>query len=318
MLFQDACEKFYASLVNERQLSPRTVATYRSGLGIFANFLSHSNIIQVEEISTMIIRQFIMTMSQAGKSANSIDTWLAAIRSLYRYLLKKDLIVEDPTIPIASLKVGKRLPSFFKDDQMNFLLDQQTTEGTCNNAEQDLFVSTRDKAILELLYSSGLRVSELVGLDLNRIYLDDMMVKVLGKGRKERIVPLGAAAKVAIEQYLSLRSRYASSTEQALFVNLKGTRTTARNVALRLKIYAQTHNFGERIHPHKLRHSFATVMVSNSQNVRAVQEMLGHEKLSTTQIYSHSDIVALSKVYHHTHPRDLMAKHDLLNGKPKS
>lgn len=305
----EASEKFFTYLSSERHLSDRTVDTYRTGLRVFGTFLSDSlNITEIEKISTAHIRLFIVEMNRQGKKPSSVDTWLSSVKSLYRFLTFKQIVTDDPSLAVSRLKIPDRLPSFFKDDQMSFLLDQTSTEGTVKNEQEDLFLSKRDRAMLELLYSSGLRVSELVGLDLNRVFLDDLTVKVLGKGRKERIVPMGEVAAAAIEEYLKLRELYAATDENALFINVQGRRTTARNVAMRLRVYAETHGFSGRIHPHKMRHSFATVMVSNSKDVRAVQEMLGHEKLSTTQIYTHSDITSLCRIYRTAHPRDAMSK----------
>ncbi len=305
----EASERYFTYLLSERHLSPNTVNTYRESLSVFGGFLSeHLNITEIEKISPVHIRSFVMEMNRLKKAPASVNTWLSAVRGLYRFLILKEIVRDDPTVAVNGLKVPSRLPSYFRDDQMSFILDQTTTEGTALTPQEDLFVSRRDKAILELLYSSGLRVSELVGLDLDRVFLDDLTVRVLGKGRKERVVPLGERAAEAIEEYLEVRKIYAGSNEQALFINVRGGRTTARNVALRIKNYAATHGFSAHIHPHKLRHSFATVMVSNSKDVRAVQEMLGHEKLSTTQIYAHADIASLSRIYRSAHPRDKMEK----------
>ena len=303
----ECCERFLAYLENERRLSPRTVDTYRSGLKCFADFLKERHgIADAESITNRHIRLFVAEQNTLGKKPSSIDTWLSSVKSLFRFLVIKKLVTDNPALAVGGLKIPKRVPSFFREDQMNFLLDQPADEGTALTPEDDAFVSARDKAMLELLYSSGLRVSELTGLDLDRYYPDDLTVRVLGKGGKERIVPVGEAAACAIAEYLPLRSGYASSGENALFVSRQGGRITRRNVAMRLKNSVSTHSIGEKIHPHKLRHSFATAMVSNSHDVRAVQEMLGHGKLSTTQHYTHMDMNTLVQVYRSAHPRDSM------------
>ncbi|MGN1356505.1 MAG: tyrosine recombinase XerC [Succinivibrionaceae bacterium] len=312
MGFSEACERFTSYLRNERNLSSHTVSTYRFGLDKFREFITDQGITGVSEISSDIIRSFVSFYRSKGIASASINVWLAAIKSLFRFLQLKSLTVNDPTLAVGSLKKNKRLPSYFSDDQMSFMLDQPATEGLANSTELDNFMSVRDKAMIELMYSSGLRVSELVSLDLDRVYLDARQVKVVGKGSKERIVPMGIPALKALNAYLDIRNNWARADETALFVSKYGTRTTSRNVEMRLKIYARTHSVGVDIYPHKLRHSFATAMVSSSHNVRAVQELLGHERLSTTQIYSHTDIAALARVYEQAHPRDRMEQHQTL------
>lgn len=308
LTFIDACNQFYSYMLNERCLSEKTINTYKEGLSKFEQFLIEKSFNLVSDITSDLIRMFIAELRKKGKSASSVNTWLAAIKSLFRFLLKKSLINDDPTLSIGSLKKNKRLPSFFTDDQMSFLLNQKASEEQKENPLLNQFLSLRDKAMVELMYSSGLRVSEVVMLDLNRIYLESRQLKVIGKGNKERIVPFGKPALDAIVEYLKIRSLFADENEQSVFINQYGNRTTVRNIEMRLKVYAKTHGFNKEIHPHKLRHSFATVMVNNSHNVRVVQELLGHERLSTTQIYSHTDISSLSRIYELAHPRDKMEK----------
>ncbi len=316
--FVDSCDGFYKYLLNERNLSPRTINTYKEGLDKFECFLKEKGIENIESISSELIRSYIAWLRVAGKSPSSVNTWLAAIKSLYKYLQVKNLVLDDPTLSIGSLKKNKRLPEFFSNDQMSFLLDQPSDEGQISNSLLNSFLSLRDSAMIELMYSSGLRVSEVVSLDLSRVYIDARQVKVIGKGNKERIVPFGIPALKALQEYLKVRALYALDDEEAVFINQTGTRTTTRNVEMRMKVYAKTHNFGKNIYPHKLRHSFATAMVSNSHNVRAVQELLGHERLSTTQIYSHTDIAALARIYEQAHPRDKMEQRQNLINKADS
>lgn len=306
--YSEICKSFLDYIINERRLSKRTYDTYRKALKGFGFYLSKQNIITIEGIQTSTIQYYIMELKQAQKEVNSINVFISTIKSMFKFMLIKGIVVEDPSVSIQCLKRKKRLPSYFNEDEMEYLLNQKNFEKDTGYQSRVLFVSSRDKAMLELLYATGIRVSELVGIDLLSYDSIEGCVKVLGKGNKERIVPVGEAAIVAIAEYLEHRKKFASPQEVALFVNEKGFRTTSRNVAMRLKIYAQTHDFKQYIHPHKIRHTFATTMLKNSHDLRAVQELLGHAQLSSTQIYTHTDIVTLTKEYDKAHPRDLIEK----------
>jgi site-specific recombinase XerD len=302
--YNECCEKFLNYVDIERRLSKCTYNTYRKALKAFGDYLSQNNINQIEQIKSSSIQYFIMKLKHDNKEVNSINVHISTIKSLYKYLILENVVNLDPTISIQTLRRHKKLPGFFKTDEMDFLLDQPSLERDTKHEYRDQFVSLRDKAIIELLYATGIRVSELVGMDLDRYYPEERAIKVIGKGNKERIVPIGEIAVQAISEYIEFRNQIAKAGEKALFVNDQGTRTTTRNVSYRLKIYAETHDFKNRIHPHKLRHTFATVMLQNSHNIRAVQELLGHAQLTSTQIYTHTDILSLSKEYDRTHPRD--------------
>ena len=308
---EEAFDRFCTYMRAERGLSPRTEKTYRSALEIFAAYLAELGVDCAEQVTMTHVRGFVMSQNRAGLAPGTTDTRLAAVRSFFRFLCLKELVQADPAMTVPGLKIGQRLPSFFREEQMTFMLDQKIRCGHGENGghgpEEDIFLAYRDQAIMELFYSSGLRLSELTDLDLDRVYTEDKTVRVTGKGSKERIVPLGEAALKAVQEYLPLRNARTPAQETALFVSRTGARLTPRNVELRLKRYAAARGVTERMHPHKLRHSFATVMVNNSGDVRAVQKMLGHEKLSTTQLYTHADLASIARSYHRFHPRDRMA-----------
>lgn len=297
-------DKFLHYVEIERNLSKATATTYRKALAKFEEFLQKRNVENIADITVHDLEYFIMDLKLNKLEVTSINVHISTIKSLYKYLIVKNFVQNDPSLEIQTLKRKKRLPNYFNADEMDFLLDQDAREQDTNHEERDLFVSTRDKAIVELLYATGIRVAELVGLDLNRYYPSERLIRVFGKGGKERIIPVGEMAIKAITEYLDYRKLYAKEDEQALFINERGTRTTTRNVSYRLKTYATTHDFKTYIHPHKLRHTFATIMLQNTHNIRAVQDFLGHAQLTSTQIYTHTDLITLTKEYDRAHPRD--------------
>ena len=308
MTYIECCELFLKYMDVERRLSKCTSSTYNKALRVFGDYLAQQGIDVIESVTSSTIQYFIMKLKKDGKEIASINLHISAIKSLYKFLILKDYVRKDPTVSIQSLRKRKKLPGYFKTDELEFLLNQKPQERDTNHEERDQFVSVRDKAIIELFYATGIRVAELVGLDLDRYYPDEGTIRVIGKGNKERIVPIGEIALNSISEYMVFRNKMAAPNEHALFINERGGRTSVRNVSYRLKIYAQTHDFNSHIHPHKLRHSFATVMLQNSHNIRAVQELLGHSQLTSTQIYTHTDILTLSKEYDRTHPRDRIEK----------
>lgn len=307
-LYVESCEQFLNFLKVERNLSLCTIKTYTQNLKQFGLFLSEYGICELKNISTKIITTFIAKLRKEGLKPSSVNNFLSTIKSFFKFLISRNVLTEDPTLVIQCLKNKKRIPSYFKIDEMAFLLDQSAEENILEKEERSNFISLRDKAIIEVFYSCGIRASELVGLNLNQCDLDDKTVRVLGKGNKERIVPIGIPAINAILQYLPFRNKYANKDEKSLFISERGTRITYRSVSYRLNVYAKTHNFNVHIHPHKLRHTFATHILKNSGELRAIQELLGHNQLSTTQIYTHADISSLVQIYDKTHPRDKMRK----------
>lgn len=239
------------------------------------------------------MRALVATLHQHGLSGRSIARTLSAIRSFYRYLLREGLARRNPAEGVAAPRAPKRLPQTLTADQVARLVqfDPQTPGEWC------------DRAMLELFYSSGLRLAEAVNLDVNDLDLGDETVRVTGKGGKTRIVPVGAPARAVLAKWIALRAGMAPVGERALFINERGKRMTGRAVEHMVQHWAQRRGLEVPVHPHMLRHSFASHVLESSGDLRAVQELLGHANLSTTQIYTHLDFQHLAKVYDQAHPR---------------
>ncbi len=241
-----------------------------------------------------ILRRMLGTLHARGLSGRSLARALSSWRSFYRYLLDRDATLRDnPCTGLKAPKSGKRLPSALSPDEAVQLVA----------IEGDDPLDTRDRALFELAYSSGLRLSELSGLDLGRVDLATGEVRVWGKGAKERIVPVGAPARAAIDKWLAVRAGIAAPGETALFVGARGKRVTPRSIERRLAEWAVKQGLQRHVHPHMLRHSFASHLLQSSGDLRAVQEMLGHASIASTQVYTHLDFQYLAKVYDQAHPR---------------
>jgi len=275
-----------------RQLSPHTVAAYRRDLAHVLAYLKEQDIRDWNDLDPRSLRHFIAQRHQNGLSARSLARLLAALRGFFRYLLQNGATTRNPASGLRPPKGEKRLPQVLDVDRATQLLD--------NFPAQD-FIDCRDKAILELFYSSGLRLAELVGLNVQDFDRAQALVTVLGKGGKSRVLPVGRKAISALDDWLALRAQFGTA-DNALFVSQKGRRIGARAVQLRIA-QAGVKTISEHLHPHRLRHSFASHLLESSQDLRAVQELLGHSSLASTQIYTHLDFQHLSKVYDRTHPR---------------
>ena len=305
----DQVSVFLAHLSDERGLTLNTVHNYSRDLNNFSDFLQNDlqndlqNGLKVEEIqwarvSSHHVRGFVSARHRQGISGKSLQRALSAIRTFYHFLIRENQARVNPAIDIATPKTPKKLPSTLDTDQVAQLLNSSTTE----------WHSVRDHAIMELFYSSGLRLSELVGTDLTSIDLEDSTIRVLGKGRKERIVPVGTAANTAVQRWLSIRSKLPKKKstiqdDSALFLSENGRRLGQRSVQNRVKAWALARGLPGNLHPHMLRHSFASHILESSRDLRAVQELLGHADISTTQIYTHLDFQHLADVYDKAHPR---------------
>ena len=240
------------------------------------------------------LARHLATLHGRGLSGRSLARMLSAWRALYRHLLDAGRgLVEDPTAGLKPPKSARRLPSALSPEEAARLVEIREGDP----------LATRDRAILELAYSSGLRLSELAGLDVARVDLDAGEARVLGKGAKERIVPVGRAALDAIRAWLVERATIARAGEGALFVGRTGARLTPRSIEQRLAAWAVKQGLDRHVHPHMLRHSFASHVLQSSGDLRAVQEMLGHASIASTQVYTHLDFQALAKVYDAAHPR---------------
>lgn len=276
----------------EKQASPHTIAGYQRQLRAICAMLQPEGIEKWADVSPSTVRWILIQSRRSGLSAKSIGLRLVALRQFLQFLLKNKQISVNPALGIRAPKAGKHLPKNVEVSQLEQLLDIHDNSP----------LATRDLAIMELLYSSGLRLSELQQLSLGDVDFSACEVRVLGKGNKERIVPVGSKALEALQNWLRLRQSW-QPQDDALFINQKGTRLSARMIQLVLKKWGQKQALNSPLHPHKLRHSFATHLLENSGDLRAVQALLGHSNLSTTQIYTHLDFQHLAGVYDLAHPR---------------
>ncbi len=285
--------RFLTHLRSERRLSAHTSSAYQRDLAKFVAFCDHEQLHDWPELDTHRVRAFAAREHRQGMTPASIQRRLAAVRSFCDFLLREGVLRINPGADIKAPKGRKRLPQTLDADQMARLLEFRTDDR----------LDTRDKALMELLYSSGLRLSELVQLDLTDLDLKDRTVRVLGKGSKTRIVPVGAHAITALGLWLRERVALAGPVETAVFVGRNGTRLGARAIQLRVARWARLQGIGIPVHPHMFRHSFATHLLESSHDLRGVQELLGHANISTTQVYTHLDFQHLAKTYDAAHPR---------------
>jgi integrase/recombinase XerC len=285
--------RFYSHMATERRLSPHTDVNYRRDLRIFVAYCDRSAIDDWQRLDSQHVRMFAAGEFRRGQSARTIQRRLSALRSFLNYLMREQHLKMNPAREIRAPKAKKRLPTTIDADQMSHLLSFRTDEQ----------LSVRDKAIMELFYSSGLRLAELVGLNLEDLDLRDQTVRALGKGNKTRIVPVGRFAVTALTAWLKERASIAIAGEQAIFLGKNGRRLGARAIQLRIASWGRRQGMTQQIHPHLFRHSFATHILESSQDLRGVQELLGHANISTTQVYTHLDFQHLAKIYDAAHPR---------------
>jgi integrase/recombinase XerC len=298
-------ERYVNYLQYERNASPHTVRNYRSDLLQFRDYLAEGRAtarVDVRSVDALRIRGFLGALFEKQEKKSSIARKLSAVRAFFKFLRREGVLAENPSAIVSTPKQDKTLPRIMTEEEMNTFLDR-VAEAT-KTGELPM---RRDRAMLELLYASGLRVSELVGLDLRSVNFGDGMVLVRGKGRKERIVPFGSKAKQALEDYLPVRQRILQqrkkSSQQALFLNQWGERLTTRSVDRLVKKYVRQYGPAVKVSPHSLRHAFASHLLSEGADLRAIQEMLGHTNLSTTQKYTQVSIKQLIEVYDKTHPK---------------
>lgn len=286
-------EDFLAHLRQERNLSLHTVAAYRRDLQCLRDYCETNEIPSFKELRVHNVRRYAATRFAGGLSPRSIQRRLSGARSFMGYLIREGQIKNNPVADVTAPKASKRLPDALDVDQMASLL----------SIKGDELVDVRDRAIMELLYSSGLRLGELVGLNIGDVEFEGGLVKVLGKGSKERIVPVGRKALAALQDWQRLRANEANVEEEALFVGRRGARISPRTVQAMVRKRAAEVGLPKRVYPHLFRHSFATHVLESSGDLRGVQEMLGHADISTTQIYTHLDFQHLAQIYDKAHPR---------------
>lgn len=289
---QNALQKYYDYLRIERRLSPYTLLNYRRQLTAVTDMLTQNGIHSWQQVTSSVVRFILAESRKSGLHEKSLALRLSALRRFLAYLVVQGELKVNPATGISAPKQGKHLPKNIDQEQIGKLLDNHSSEP----------IDIRDRAMLELMYSSGLRLSELQGLDLNHVNLQSREVRVLGKGSKERILPVGHQALEAIRDWLRVRLRF-NPTDDALFVSSQGGRLTQRAIQKRMEIWGVKQGLSTHLNPHKLRHSFATHMLEASSDLRAVQELLGHSNLATTQIYTHLDFKHLADVYDQAHPR---------------
>ena len=293
---QPLLSAFLAHLSDERNLSTHTVDGYKRDLTALKKYLADQKIKEWLGVRVHHLRTYIAAGKKQGRSGKTLQRRLSAVRTFFSYLTREGICTTNPAIEFSAPKSDAYLPVTLDTDQVSGLLEIDTTD----------WHSLRDRAILELFYSSGLRLAELVGSNKSDLYFDNDSIMVRGKGKKERLLPVGSKAITAINNWLKIREQLPKGKvedDSALFLSERGRRISARNVQERVKRWSVLQGISGRIHPHTLRHSFASHLLESSQDLRAVQELLGHADISTTQIYTHLDFQHLADVYDKAHPR---------------
>ncbi|MFU2089569.1 tyrosine recombinase XerC [Avibacterium avium] len=289
---QQQLEKYWNYLRIERQVSPHTLSNYQRQLEAVLALLQENEISQWQQVTPSVVRFVLAQSKKAGLHEKSLALRLSALRQFLSFLVQQGELSVNPAVGVSAPKQGKHLPKNLDNEQVQQLLANDSKEP----------IDLRDKAMLELMYSSGLRLSELQGLNLNSINLRVREVRVIGKGNKERILPFGRYASHALQQWLKVRLLF-NPKDDALFVSQLGNRMSHRSIQKRMEVWGIKQGLSSHLNPHKLRHSFATHMLESSSDLRVVQELLGHSNLSTTQIYTHLDFQHLAQVYDSAHPR---------------
>ena len=290
---QDWIDAFLHHLQTERRLSANTCKHYQRDLAELLNWCDSAGIKHWKNLGTHQVRQYAAQCHRRGLGGRSIQRRLSALRSFYNYLLREQAVSLNPGLDVRAPKSERHLPDTLSVDDMTRLLNVNT---------QDT-LALRDLAILELMYSSGLRLAELVALDSKDVDFSERMMRVTGKGSKTRVVPVGDKAITALRSWLKLRPQQLAVGESALFTGRYGTRLGARAIQKRIREWARKQGIPGNLHPHTLRHSFASHLLESSGDLRAVQELLGHADISTTQIYTHLNFQHLAEVYDKAHPR---------------
>ena len=280
-------------LSRERRLSPHTSSNYARDIDAFIEYLERSGVSDWKRVDSQHVRVFAARAHAGGLGPRSVQRRLSALRGYFNYLAREGVVNSNPAVDIRAPKAARRLPGTLDVDQINQLLEIPSGDA----------LALRDRAIMELFYSSGLRLAELVGLSITDVDLADRTVRVLGKGAKTRIVPVGRKACEALRTWLRERAALAGIEETALFVGQNGARLKPRAIQLRIAQWARRAGLPARVYPHLFRHSFATHLLESSRDLRGVQELLGHADISTTQVYTHLDFAHLARTYDASHPR---------------
>ncbi|MFN2288589.1 MAG: tyrosine recombinase XerC [Chromatocurvus sp.] len=293
--FPESVTAFLAYCRDVRQLSPHTLSNYQRDLESFGTALARQQIYRADQVQEAHVRHWVSSLHRRGLAGGSIQRGLSAARSLFNYLGRIAGYPRNPATSVQAPRQPRRLPKTLDPDQVqHFLSFTNDKPATC-----------RDRAMAELFYSSGLRLAELVSLDIGDIDREEYLLRVTGKGRKTRSVPVGRVALAAIDAWLEVRPGVTADADaaRALFTSARGRRISLRNTQARLRLQGRRSGMRQDVHPHMLRHSFASHMLESSGDLRAVQELLGHANIGTTQIYTHLDFQHLSRVYDAAHPR---------------
>lgn len=291
---QDQTEEYLDHLAHGRRLSTLTIQSYRRDLAMLRDFCDRHQIDEWGQMDSTHARRFVADAHRGGASGGSLRRYLSAARSFYRFLMRQTVVPANPFMGIPAPKASRRLPKVLSADEAARMVSIPGNDSP---------LAVRDRAILELLYSSGLRLAELVAVDVNDLDIGDGLIRVIGKGAKTRVVPVGSKALIALQQWQALRGDWLAEGETALFIGKQGRRLGPRAIQKRLQYWAKRQLPGTPVNPHMLRHSFASHLLESSADLRAVQELLGHSDISTTQIYTHVDFQQLARVYDAAHPR---------------
>ena len=301
MEMQKKIDRFIERIQLECYYSTDTCATYRRDLEAFSDYLRSLSVLNWDAVSANAIQHYTSTLYRRGLNPISIRRWLCAVRTFYCFLKRENLVIHNPAQDVRAPRAGFKLPKILPVDELHQLLEPHRNDST---------MMIRDLAMFELMYSSGLRLAELAAINPNDIDIELQHIIVLGKGNKYRFVPVGRLAVRAIKRWMKLRETMARANEEALFVSQRGTRITHRSIQHRLHVLMKAKGIGRPASPHALRHSFATHLLESSGDIIAVQELLGHSDIATTQIYTHLDMAHLRKVFDQAHPRSKRVSRD--------
>jgi len=295
MAYARELESFIAHLKHERNASPHTIASYKRDLLQLAQYLEERGV-GIKGVDNISLRGFLTVLYERGEKKSTVGRKLASIRSFFQYCVRKGWMEDNPAKVVSTPKQDKTVPSFLSEEEMEEFLDLPRT---------DKPLDLRDVALLELLYATGIRVSELVGINLEDLKFTERLVRIRGKGKKERLVPFGSKAEESLRAYLRVRSKINKGQieEKPLFLNYRGKKLSSRSVERTVDKHILRSALSRKISPHSLRHSFASHLLSRGADLRVIQELLGHESLATTQKYTHLDIKHLLEVYRKSHPR---------------
>ena len=294
-MFTRELEEFIAYLKHEKNASPHTITNYRRDLLQLARYLENRRL-NLRGIDNIVLRGFLAALFDKGEKKSTVGRKLAAIRSFFQFCVRKRWMDDNPAKIVATPKQDKPVPSFLSEEEMQEFLDLPQTAKPLDK---------RDKAMMELLYATGIRVSELVGIDLEDVKFTERLIRIKGKGKKERLVPFGKMAEESLRSYLRARPliNKGQVEETPLFLNYRGRKLSPRSVERTVDKYIRRSAVRRKISPHSLRHSFASHLLSRGADLRVIQELLGHESLATTQKYTHLDLKHLLEVYRKSHPR---------------